>query len=404
MSKKFPVVDEFFPSLVPPFRVLVSLLAECQECGTPFDCVATELHQSDAVLSAFVAGFRFSMRGFDYDEKQAKVVARIYVAFEYLGGMMSSLYATVGGNNVEGAVRDVEAIAAQLRIVEEGVAQIKELETAKPRLSTVPGIDVLLRSGRAIIDGRRNWSILATRLEALRPLAEKMAAQDGHSPALEEHIAALNDLFKACAEENLAALPETLERVKSTGELVMTTQQHEQESLHKPPVSYLCPRCGASMSGYDRSCPVCRAKMPERFTDSSSTDHAVRSLDLPEYVQVLFRAAEGLRNRRDTWQEFNQAVAEVRRRATITLKTFENLPSLPAEAGQDEIDAAVFSKEAMSNGLAKFFQALDIFESMSPEQELDVAALDCGLEAVVGGVEETRQVNITIKRFLSNRQ
>ena len=102
------------------------------------------------------------------------------------------------------------------------------------------------------------------------------------------------------------------------------------------------------------------------------------------------------------WSEFSSAVAEMKRRVNHTHANFTRLPEKPANAPADEEEAFAVSKEAMENGLAKFFQAISIFDSLNPHN-LDVGMMDCGLEALIAGVEETRQVGAAIQRLMSSR-
>lgn len=402
MNSKFPVVDSSFPVLVPPFREFVKILRECEESGTPFACAKQELRVADAILAAFAAGFKQSVRGYDYDEEEADIIARVCSRFDVVGDMMMALYAILDGDDQETVVKGVAAIVEHLRFVEQAIRTLHDREASKEKYSSVPGIDALLRAGYAILEGRRDWGILETRLESMRPMIENVVAHEDNPPLLAEHCDAVVELFRVRAEEDIDALEQALAMVKETGEALIEERAAAAEE-EEPVSNLLCPRCGASISPWDKNCPSCHGRLPERLEESVDRGCSTRQLELPEYVQKLFSVVERVRAGEQCWSEYDSAVNELRRRVVQTRGQVDNIPPVPANAPADELEAVDLSREAIDNGMSRFLQALDLFDSINPNAPLNVSILDCAVDAVIAGVEETRQVNVAIQRLLDAR-
>ncbi len=401
VSERFPVTDESFPKLVPPMKDLVVKLKECVESGASLQGCFDELRNADIVLAAFCECFRHTMFGTDYDEEEGAIVGKILGAFEGFGGLMSSLFCDVANEEVEDAVRDINVVVEQIKLVEDCLSELKEREKHHAVLSELPVINALLRAGNAVLEGRRGWKILATKLEDMRPMAESMTEHGEMPPVVAAHFEALSELYRVCDEEDIDALEAALAAVKETGEFLVKTSRIEKGEIEEES-SLLCPRCGSSIRVSDRICPSCNARLPERL-DLSNDTPLNANINLPEYVQRIFNAADRLHaGDGSAWSEFSSAVAEMKRRVNHTHANFTRLPEKPANAPADEEEAFAVSKEAMENGLAKFFQAISIFDSLNPHN-LDVGMMDCGLEALIAGVEETRQVGAAIQRLMSSR-
>lgn len=403
MTTTFPPLDETFPLLVPSLRGLVEVLTQCKQTRTPFDCTQKELQEVDLALGALYEGFKNSIPGQDFSLDDEEIVADALEAFEGLRGMMASLHVSVSENDVEAVVRDVTAMVGQVRVLETCQARLRESESKRPVLSTVPAVNSILRAGRAVLEGRRNWHLLVACLESLQPAWNALASAGEVPPEVEAHGNALEELVRVVNAEELEALEAALEAVRVTGEaLVDLKARLDQPPGPEPPsAAFLCPRCGAQVGEWDRSCPSCSARMPERVPEAPVGMPLGLTENLPDYLQKLFNEAEKLRSGNGDWDAFQAAVAELRRRSEQSLEVLGRVPSPAPNTPVDELEAWHASQESVENGLEKFFEGLGHLESLTPD--LDEQVLDRALEALVTAVRETRQVAVFLQRLVEGR-
>ncbi len=403
MTTTFPPLDETFPLLVPSLRGLVEVLTQCKQTRTPFDCTQKELQEVDLALGALYEGFKNSIPGQDFSLDDEEIVADALEAFEGLRGMMASLHVSVSENDVEAVVRDVTAMVGQVRVLETCQARLRESESTRPVLSTVPAVNSILRAGRAVLEGRRNWHLLVACLESLQPAWNALASAGEVPPEVEAHGNALEELVRVVNAEELEALEAALEAVRVTGEaLVDLKARLDQPPGPEPPsVAFLCPRCGAQVGEWDRSCPSCSARMPERVPEAPVGMPLGLTENLPDYLQKLFNEAEKLRSGNGDWDAFQATVAELRRRSEQSLEVLGRVPSPAPNTPADELEAWHASQESVENGLEKFFEGLGHLESLTPD--LDEQVLDRALEALVTAVRETRQVAVFLQRLVEGR-
>jgi len=403
VTTTFPPVDNSFPTLVLPLRPLVELLTQCQQTCTPFDCASGELKEVDLALGVLLENFKQSTAGQDFSEEDDLVVEDALEAFDGLRGMMASLYISVSENDVEATIRDVQAMVGQVRVLEECQARLLQSEAARPVLSPVPAINSILRAGKAIQEGRKNWSLLVACLEALQPAWNALISGPEIPLEVEAHGHALEELVRVVNGEDLEALAPALEAVRVTGEALMGLKARLDAPPPPPPepASFLCPRCGEAVGEWDRTCPSCNARMPERVPEGSVGKPLGVTENLPDYLQTLFNQAEMVRAGNGDWEAFQAAIAELRRRSEQSLAVLERVPAPPANVPADEMEAWSASQESVENGMEKFFEGLQRLESLTPE--LDEQVLDRALEDLLAAVRETRQVAVFIQRLVEGR-
>ncbi len=403
MITTFPPLDDSFPTLITPLRPLVEVLAQCQQTSTPFECASNEIKEVDLALGGMYEGFKSALAGQDLSEEDDEVVADALEAFEGLRGMMASLYISTSENDAEATVRDVTAMVGQVRVLEECQARLRQSEAARPVLSAVPAINSILRAGRAIQEGRKNWNLLVACLEALQPSWNALISGPEIPPEVEAHGHALEELVRVVNAEDLEALESVLEEVRVTGEALVGLKARLDAPPPAPPepAGFLCPRCGEAVGEWDRSCPSCNARMPERVPEAPVGKALGVTENLPDYLQALFNEAERVRAGNGDWEAFQAAITELRRRSEQSLAVLERVPSPPPNVPQDEMEAWQSSQESVENGLEKFFEGLEHLESLTPE--LDEPVLDRALEALLAAVRETRQVAVFIQRLVEGR-
>lgn len=371
------------PSLLPAFGRLHARLASGEELFS----AAPDLHEVDLELGALLAEVERDVTFTELTTEEEEHARVALEALEGLRGMLASLAVALEEEDREAAHRDLQAATGQMRVLQGAVAALRAAVRQRPPESPVPAVAELLRAGRAVAAGRTGFSALRERLEALQPLWWDVVGRETVPEDAALHGQALEELARVAVEEDLEALEDALERVRATGEALVPVEA--------PAV--LCPRCGATVGEWDRACPACGGRLPERLPEEAPPT----ATDLPDYVQALFEAAEALRTGAGGWDEFLPAVAELRRRAESSLSLLERLPPAPPHAPQDEREAWHAAQEAVENGLERFFQALEYLESLSRRPDPNV--LDQGLEEVVAAVEETRGVAIAWRRLVEGR-
>lgn len=383
-----PILDESFPTLIPALRDLVEAVARCQRTGRPLAEAAPALREADVALGGLWEIFEQALAWQELLPAEEGLVARLRGSFGTLGGSLRRLEGELAGQRPEEAGREVATLVEHVRILEGGLRALRESGASKPLLSHVPAVQLLLQAGRSVRRGGP-WALLAGCLEDLLPSWEAVASQPERPPEVEAHGQALEELIRAVQAEDLEALDEALEAVRRTGEAL---------AGEPAPVAarFLCPRCGGEVSEWDRSCPGCHARMPERVREAERPGEPE---DLPDYVQALFEAAEGLRA--GDWDRFQGCVEEMRRRALACLGLLERLPHPAPGVPHDEWTAWNASQECLENGLERFFQALDDLDSLA--RSPDPQVLDRGLESVLEAVRETRQVGVHLQRLAENR-
>lgn len=395
MALPFPDLDDSFPTLVPAFRALVEGLVRCHEAGEPFERAPKELRETDVAVRGVWELFERALPWRDLSAEDRRVVADALAAFAGLRTSLASLSAALAREEPGPVVRDVAVVAGQLRILQACLARLRETDAERPPLSPVPTVHLLLQAGRAVRQGRAPWRLLGECLDALQPSWEAVSSGVSLPPHVEAHGQALEHLAEIVQAEDLAGLDDALDRLRITG-----------DSLLEPPApevaSFLCPRCGGSVGEWDRNCPSCNARMPERVGEGPVSRASWQEEELPDYVQALFAAAEGLRSDQGDWEPYLAAVAELRRRSLLCLGILERVPGAPRGGPQDEWEAWQSSQEAIENGLERFFEALDLLESLASNPDPQV--LDRGLEAVLDAVRETRQVEVFMQRLLESRR
>ena len=180
------------------------------------------------------------------------------------------------------------------------------------------------------------------------------------------------------------------------------TAENEQSSQDESAQFVRCPRCGASFTKYERNCPSCHARMPEPITGTAAlTEDAAMFEMMPDYVQKLFETTRLMsHNQKQFFGDFRKAVEGLRLRSENALSQLENISKKQTQAStQAERDAMHNSFELAENGLTKFFNALEIFDSIVIP--VDQRAIDDALELVVSGIEDMRQMHTVIQDYRS---
>ena len=397
---QFPVIDDSFPRIVPSFRRLVKLLTECVDGGVDIECAINEYRECDANLGHLLGSFMNIVRLREIPQENGRLVLEIVGLFARISGAMSQLYRHMEANDTENAIASTAEVCRHLKHLEGANQRLKEACRSKGNYSSVPVIDNLLAAGNTVLEKQGDWDLLSGRLEFLIPEWNKLLESDNLPAGVAEHDAALDRLVACVNAKDLSSLSEVLEEVKSTGEALVKVQKVLSK---KEDQVFACPRCGASFTKYERTCPSCHARMPEPVGSSTTLTEDAAMFDMmPDYVQKLFETVRLMtHNERQFYGDFRKAVEGFRQRAESALSQLEAISQQRVNASsQAESEAMERSFESAESGLSKFFDALDIFDSITVP--VDQNAVETALEYVVAGIEDMRSMHALIQDFRSN--
>ncbi len=395
MVDKLPKLDDSFPKLIPHLRTFVSGLEHCIANKEPLAQLREELHQCDVVMSAFVLAFKYSVRGYDYNEEELEHIAQVYADIEGVGGVLSSLICDLKDDDVEGAVRDVNALVDQLRETEKSLAKLEDLRNSKPKISEFDSIDGVLKAGQAVVEGRRDWEMLENRLDYLRPSFDKLVACESLPEHIEDYCEALDCLFRVCECRSVEELPAALEALKATGDVVIEKYKETkavQEALAAQQIWH-CPKCGAEVGDWDKRCPACGMRLPERIISNGELDNNYVMPVLPTCVQAILDSISSLREGNDAWGEFSSGLREYGKFVADLKDRYAALPESAFNGAESEGESLILSREAMEEGLTKLENAYYVCEHMQNGGEVSDEELDSTLESMIEGVEQTRQIS-----------
>ncbi len=397
MNLYFPPIDDNFPILVPPLRKLVEELTDCDEQGLSLRCVVSNLRACDVVLSAFFAGFKRSLDHSVCDATEAELVAKAIGIFGRLGQIMTVTYKSIQADDHDLTVLNIIAMIESVRELEQVLEKQHDYHCSKPKLSSVSGLHDILEAGQAVLSGQKGWDLLVSRLERMRPLAEKLCANTNNPTHVEEHCLALQQLFAVCASGDLEALPAALESFKTTGEAFMTTQTNLQMAETLKP---LCPGCGAAVEKWDVSCPACGSALPHDELASGATVNG--SFELPQDLECLLNEADALRLNGDGLDEFKIRVQGIIDTAIATHEKISGFANSDENSTVEERELIREIRELLSASSSHSGKALEALAAL--DLPLDVTALDNGLEILVAAVDETRQALLMARRLKALRE
>lgn len=388
-----PKIDDSFPRLVPPLEAFVRNLGACIDEGRPLADLREDLANCDAIMSAFILGFKFSVQGYDYDEKEQDCISQIYTDFDGVAGVLSSIICDLREEDPESCCRDTCALVNQLKMIESVMARLDIMKKSKPKMSEFSKLDAILKAGNAVIEGRRDWSILINCLSGLRPSFDKLAACGSLPPEAEDYCDALDLLFRACENQDAAVLPHALEELKRSGEAMIAYDDNVKAEQEEPsPVTWLCPSCGFRLDNWEKRCPKCGSRLPEVHSDDYSSEEEGIDIELPECAQTILESVSSIREGQDSWRVFSMGVRQLEQMINYLRSIYQSLPDEAFDGDISSVETLILSREAVEDGFAKLGYALDIFSNMHTDA-VTMEDVDAALESMILGIEQTRQIS-----------
>ena len=394
MVLTFPdIKQEDFPTIVPPLRTLIEDLAECDAKGLPLSTAEVHLRSCDAVLSAFYEGFKISLNAYDYDAKEIEMIALGFAIFERLGQIFTLTYRSLYNNEHDLTVLNIIAIIESLRQLENVLHEQREYRYNKPKLSEATGLDEILRAGKAVVEGRCDWTLLINLLERLRPAAEAMCSNPHNPPKVEAHCTAIKQLFNVTSNKLIDELPAALENLKTTGEAFLAVDFEAERANNAP--GFACPMCGAKVPQWDKKCPSCNAKMPDRSYEQDVLPTEV--FELPKYLDKAAAAAEQLRAGTIDFNDFYAKVQTVIDNVSYVNSRLTGMAVYNSDSSAEECQLAQNLHDMLAINNDYLSHAVEYFQALGQTMESEM--LDTGMEYFVSGVDGMRQAALEARKL-----
>ncbi len=402
---KFPVLDDNFPRIIPSFRQLVKIMSECVAGGVSLTCTAFEFRQCDAALGTALGNFMEVLRLKELPPERNEAINEIILLFTRMSSEMAKLETALSMDATAAAISCVANIYDHLKDLEELNMDLKAAVGDSHIYSEVPVVDSLLRAGNFVLETNGSeWEALGARLAALIPQWNEIVSGTGLPEELIRHDRALERLVEVLNEQNLEALPEVLEEVKSSGEDLVNFQDSQ---IDTNSVTVLCPYCGKPMIGGSKKCFACGARMPEEFERGSGADKGSEKGEaayegMPEYVQRIIDIAQDLPNNIKMIRPFKRAVGELRRRVAeansrINKMATSKIKTTPEE--RENIDGII---DLANSCLENLVKAVELLEGFEPP--VDRFHLQCALEVMVKAVKEMRGIGGLAQKYRNSKK
>ncbi|MDO5297246.1 MAG: hypothetical protein Q4F00_11590 [bacterium] len=394
MVLTFPAInEEDFPQIVPPLRTLIEELADCDAKGLPLHTAEVHLRACDLVLSAFFEGYKISLTHYDYDAKEIEMIAVGFAIFERLGQIFTLTYRSLNNDEHDLTVLNVITIIESLRQLENILSEQRKYRYSKPKLSEATGLDEILRAGKAVVEGRRDWTQLISLLERLRPAAEAMCSNPNNPPSVEAHCTALEQLFNVTANKLIEELPQALENLKVTGEAFLAVDFEAERASNAP--GFACPICGAKVPQWDKKCPSCNAKMPDRSYEQDVLPTEV--FELPKYLDKATAAAEKLREGSISFDEFYAKVQAVIDNVSYVNSRLTGMAVYNSDSSAEECQLAQNLHDMLTINNDYLSHAVEYFQALGQTMESEM--LDAGMEYFISGVDGMRQAALEARKL-----
>ncbi|MCR4783101.1 MAG: hypothetical protein K6A35_01095 [bacterium] len=393
MADRLPQVDDSFPKLIPHLRVFISGLAYCVDNREPLFKIEGDLRRCDIVMSAFVLAFNLSKRGYDFDEQESECLGKIEANIDKIGDCMANLLSDVKHEDEDKAVDDVNVLVEQLREMEQTLAVFGQLRQAKPRLSEYNNIDSVLKAGQAVLEGRRDWTILDESLERLRPSFDKLTVSDEMPEYIENYYDAMDLMFRVCQQQNIEELPQALALLKETSDCVGRNYKAEEERKKLEEVLVSCPVCGVEVGKHERQCHSCGTKLPNLNGEDDVYSDEEYHVELPICVQAALDSVNALREGQDEWETLAASLSQLRELIDQRKSVYRDLPESTFVGEVSDSETMILSRESLEDSLRRMEEAYNVLVSLhNGNENLNGDSVDAALEALVEGVEQTRQM------------
>lgn len=349
------------------------------------DRVEYELEQ---MLHYFNYEIRFQPPSALVDE----VVPQVYGGFESLRTSIPDLRKALAAESLDYFQEQLQGrVKERMHRLFEGLSRLREAERERTPLSPSPAVDLVLRAGRAYLQGTLGAELFLERvqslisyqqgflsaLDAVRPAPHEQGVLKQHETVVESafdlQLEALSELERQLLAEALepGMIEDSLEIVRASTERLFEIQKALSEASEEVP-SKLCFRCGCENDSAARFCSQCDALFPpfaasegpEQPSVTINEQGQIEEEALPENFRRLIEAVEGALTYRLTAGELREEWLAASGRAGLVRR---QLAALPPDSGAHPRFAEV--RHRMQEGLERLEQALEQIELYLQSEE-----------------------------------
>lgn len=371
---------ENLPKLVPQVRVLLDKLKTCLRQDLSVSQIKGNVTECDLAMMSVTSGFKNLIKGYDYDDSERIYIEIIYSDFDNIKKLVSSMFASIKNEAAEDFAKNVIDYVECLRRIEKNLEQFNAIRHSKPKESKSEEADSIIKACRAIMEQRRDWSILEYWLKKVRPSLKKLAAEEDLSEEGQIYCEALENLIFICDEQNIDFLPEYFALYKKASDKYF----NKKSQLDKEEVTYntvFCPVCSKQLELFSKKCPQCGAAIPEiAFIKDTSEEEKEKVSDstpifVPRSVRGVIDCLSKICEGEDYWSALSNDLAFL---ITEEERWRNSINSLPPEVWQEN------SRQDVEEGFDKLDDAISVLYGLASEEDLSWE----GVEEITNGMIE----------------
>jgi len=399
---------------LPQFNRLLEQFEALQRGEAIPDDVHAALAELDDVLGQMLHFFHYELQMEPDSEELAKQAPIAYDAFHRLRSSLGHLWAAEQQGHwllFEDALRDTR------RWLERLYTAMDRLRAAEPQDGAeAPLLREVLRTGRAVLEGRLGVPAFLTRVDAL---AQAHAPLDATLPqipdeelrarvreSLQAELDALDGCRASAEQGDGDGLATALDLVSQAGTRLLDAERSLRAAAEREPMR-LCVRCGEETPVSARYCTRCNAQLPPlqpmeaSQVDLRIDDAGVQAAggQIPENVRRVLDAADAARE--GDAEPLREVVDWLAGRLADVKRRFAAMAPAPEGAPADEREAYARARQTMEEGLARMETGLDCLRAFLADGSH--ANLEAGVAQVTEGADHVAQVESVWKELLSAR-
>ncbi|MBQ7529984.1 hypothetical protein IJT10_08840 [bacterium] len=371
------------PKLVPQVRILLERLGTCLRQDQPVSQIKGNVTDCDLAMMSVTSGFKNLIKGYDYDDSEKIFIEVIYGDFDKIKKLISSMFANIKNEAAEDFAKDLLDYIDCLHRIEKNLDQFNAIRRSKPKESKSEEADSIIKACRAIMEKRRDWSILEYWLKKVRPTIKKLSAEEDLSEEGQIYCEALENLIFICEEKNLDFLPEYFALYKKASDKYF----NKESKSEKEEIAYntvFCPVCSQQLELFCKKCPQCGTIIPESaFIKDTSEEDEEKKVDestpafVPRSVRGIIDSLSKICDGEDYWSALSNDLATL---IAEEERWRKDIASLPAEAWQDN------SSQEVEEGFDNLDEAISTLYGLASEEDLSWEIIEEITDKMIDGI------------------